>query len=132
MIHILIVSSDSKFSEALSSVLKTKREARYLRADSGKQGLSMIKDNDFHLVVTDEKLNAMTGLEFLEKLVSVNPMLNCAAASNLSHDEFHEASEGLGLLMSLPLEPKAEHVNKLMEHLQNILQQTIGNKPVIQ
>lgn len=127
MIHILIVSSENKFADVLTSILKEK-EVTIIRAESGNQGLSLVKEQDIHLVITDENLNDMTGLAFVEKLLSVNPMVNCAAASSLSHDEFHEASEGLGILMALPTEPGAEDVNKLVEHLQGILKVTVENR----
>ncbi|RJP81358.1 MAG: response regulator [Desulfobacteraceae bacterium] len=126
MIRILIVSSENVFADALTSIFKKKKEVTLTRAESGNQGLSMVKDQNYHLVITDEILSDMTGLEFAGKMLSVNPMINCAAASSLSHDEFHEASEGLGILMALPLKPGENHVNRLMEHLQKILQYTIS------
>jgi hypothetical protein len=45
----------------------------------------------------------MTGLKFVEKLVLTNPMINCAAVSSLSSKDFHAASEGLGILMPMPV-----------------------------
>jgi two-component SAPR family response regulator len=126
MICILVVSSENAFADDLTAILKKKKEVTLTRADSGNQGLSMVKDRNYHLVITDEILSDMTGLEFAGKMLFVNPMLNCAAASSLSHDEFHEASEGLGILMALPLNPGEDHVNRLMEHLQKILQYTIS------
>jgi two-component SAPR family response regulator len=128
MIRILIVSSENNFASSLFSILKDRNGVETLRSESGNKGLSMVRDWDFHLVIADEKLNDMTGLEFAKKLVSVNPIINQAIASSLSHDEFHEASEGLGILMALPLEPGEVHVNRLLENLQRILQQTIGDR----
>jgi len=128
MLRILIVSPENTFAASLLSILKDRNGVEVLRSESGNKGLSMVKERDFHLVIADENLNDMTGLEFAKKLVSVNPLINQAIASRLSHDEFHEASEGLGILMALPPEPGEIHVNHLLEYLQNILRQTIGDR----
>ncbi len=50
-----------------------------------------------------ENLGDMTGLEFIRAIVSKRPMVNCAAISSLASEDFHEASEGLGILMQLPV-----------------------------
>ena len=63
----------------------------------------------------------MTGLEFIEKVISKRPMVNCAAVSSLLPADFHEASEGLGILMQLPVRPDQEQAEKLLRQLKNIL-----------
>jgi len=85
----------------------------------------MLSNTPLDLVVVDEKLGDMTGIEFIETLVSVDPMINCAAVSPLPSDEFHENSEGLGILAQLPVQPganDAENLLKLLDHLKNLLQ----------
>jgi len=83
-----------------------------------------LKEETFDLIVIDEKLPEMNGLECIEKLISSNPMLNCAVISSLSPDEYHEASEGLGILMQLPEKPVKEDAAKLIDHLNTILNLT--------
>ena len=63
----------------------------------------------------------MTGLEFIKTVIVQKPMVNCAAVSSLLPDDFHEASEGLGILMQLPVRPGHEYAKYLLEHLKNIL-----------
>ena len=70
-----------------------------------KHPISRITEQSFDLVVTDEHLGDMTGLEFIEKMISKRPMVNCAAITSLLPADFHEASEGLGILMPLPVMP---------------------------
>ena len=81
----------------------------------------MIAERNFDLVVADEKLGDMTGLEFIRGVVAKNPMVNCAAVSSLMPEDFHEASEGLGILMQLPVRPGQEYAEKLLAHLKSIL-----------
>ena len=44
-------------------------------------------------------------LSLVQKLLTVNALVNTAVVSPLSDEEFHEASEGLGILGRLPEEP---------------------------
>ena len=72
------------------------------------------------LVVADEGLGDMTGLELAGKILSVNPMINCASVSRLSPEEYHEASEGLGVLAQLPIKPGKKHAEELVQRLKYI------------
>ena len=71
-------------------------------------------------MVTDERLGDMTGLEFAGRLLSVNPIINCAPVSRLSPEDFHEVSEGLGLMAQLPVQPSKEDAEKLLQRLRNL------------
>jgi YesN/AraC family two-component response regulator len=100
--------------------------------DSGQKALDKLSETSVDLVVTDKELGDMTGLEFAEKLLRVNPMINCAVLSSLPSDEFHEASEGLGVFAQLPLRPAKADAEKLLKDLKNLKNLTegitIGNK----
>ncbi|MFC1577457.1 response regulator [Thermodesulfobacteriota bacterium] len=120
MLKILLVSIDKTSMSALKAGFE-EHDVQTGWAESGGDALSMIAQRDFNLVVTDENLGDMTGLEFIKNVVSQNPMVNCAAVSTLLPEDFHEASEGLGILMQLPVRPKPEYAKELLEHLKSIL-----------
>ena len=42
-------------------------------ANSGEEGLSILEDNKFDLLITDLSLEGMTGLEILEKTKELSP-----------------------------------------------------------
>ena len=98
-----------------------KSDVHIVWAESGGIGMSMITKGNFDLVITDENLGDMTGLDFIQKIVSKRPMVNCAAVSSLTSEDFHEASEGLGILMQLPVRPGQEHAEILLGQLKHIL-----------
>jgi hypothetical protein len=50
-----------------------------------------------------------------------NAMINLAVVSSLSHEDFHEASEGLGILVQLPPSPGEEDGSKLFETITQIV-----------
>jgi len=101
-------------------------------AESGQNALDMLSETSVDLVVADKELGDMTGLEFAEKLLRVNPMINCAVLSPLPSDEFHEASEGLGVFAQLPVQPAKADAEKLLKGLKTLKDLTagitIGNK----
>lgn len=49
------------------------RHYNIFTALSGEEGLEIIKNNDIHLVITDQKMAGMSGVEFLEKVVESHP-----------------------------------------------------------
>jgi CheY-like chemotaxis protein len=89
-------------------------------SESGGKALDRVADTLFDLVVTDESLGDMTGLELAERMLSINPMIHCAALSSLSPKEFHEASEGLGLLAQLPAVPDKTQADELLQRLMDL------------
>ncbi len=120
MIRILLVNRDKASMSDLNAGL-AESDVHITWAESGGNGMSMITESNFDLVVTDENLADMTGLEFIQKIVSKRPMVNCAAVSSLTPEDFHEASEGLGILMQLPVRPGQEHAEILLGYLKKIL-----------
>ena len=68
------------------------------------------------------ELQDCTGLQFVKDLVAANPFVNCALASSLSHDAFHEATEGYGVFMQLQVPPTAQSAYDMIEHLKKIYQ----------
>ena len=120
MLKILLVSLDKTSMAALKAGFE-EHDVQTVWAESGRDALSMIAQRDFDLVVTDENLGDMTGLEFVKTLIALKPMVNCAAVSSLLPDDFHQVSEGLGILMKLPAKPGPEYAKELIEHLKSIL-----------
>jgi CheY-like chemotaxis protein len=119
MIRILIAGRDRLTRSAFKTALD-KRDAQTMCLESGREALSAVSESVFDLLVADEHLGDMTGLELIESIITRQPMLDCALASSLSPGDFHEASEGLGILMQLPVEPGKQEADQLLEHLKKI------------
>lgn len=124
MIGIIFISKEEDAFASLKSGLKRTDEVEWHQVDTSGKALEMISAEAIDLVVTDENIADMTGLEFAEKLVSVNPMVNCAVASSLSPEAFHRASEGLGILAQLPIRPDDKQATILLERLKEVLSLT--------
>lgn len=123
MIKILLVTSEKEPFSKFDKVLKQKDDVELSWAATGQNALETLSNNPVDLVIVNENIGDMTGIEFMKKLLSINPMINCAAVSPLSSDEFHEASEGLGVLVQLPVDPgelEAEDLLKRLKHLKDL------------
>jgi len=120
MIQALLVSSKRDSFSNLDSAF-AENDVAVTYTESGGKTLSMITDRSFDIIIADESLSDMTGLDLAKKLIAKNPMLNLAVVSALSFQDFHEASEGLGIMMQLSPGPKKFEAERLLTHLKNIL-----------
>ena len=126
MFEFLLVTSDKNALSALASALEKHDDAQLSWAESGSKALNMVSDTPVDLLITNEKLEDMTGLELATRLLSINPMINCAAVSTLSPDKFHEASEGMGLMAQLPSKPGGEEAERLFNRIKDLKDITAG------
>ena len=120
MLKVLLVSNSFESLSEVISVLKENDDIEVLHIGSGKTALEMVKTNAVDLVVTDEEIGDMSGLAFSKKLITTNPLINCVAVSSLSEKDFHEASEGLGLMTNLPVQPGRNETEELINNLRLI------------
>lgn len=124
MIRLLLVADKKERCLSLLSAFEKKEVITLHTENSGEAALAAVRTVIFDLVLVDENVGDMAGLELVERLVAVNPMINCAAISSLSKEDFHEASEGMGVLCSLPPCPSDQDVEKLLAHLGKVLDLT--------
>jgi two-component SAPR family response regulator len=87
---------------------------------SGEKALKHIAGGKTDLVVVDETLRDMTGTEWIRKAVKINPAVNTVAVSSLSAGNFHETTEGLGILFQLPVHPEKYHGEEVLRQLERI------------
>lgn len=120
MLKLLLVSRDDDSLSGLSSALGGRDDIELEISASGEQALARLSGKAVDLVVADEDLGDMTALDFSARLLKINPMINCAVVSTLSQEEFHEASEGLGIMAQLPKQPGAEDAERLIQTLKRI------------
>lgn len=128
MIHVLLITPDRRNFAALSTTLEAEK-ASLLWEAAGVTALEALRESPVDLVIADAALDDMTGLEFAERLVALNPMINCALVSPLEKEAFHEASEGLGIAMQLPPVPDPDDAKRLVAHLKQIMGYTRMTDP---
>ncbi len=121
MINIILITGENDALSDFESGLRQDKEIKIERVNSCEKAFDLISEKNFDLAVADENIAGTPGLEFVEKLVSINPLINCAVISSLGAKDFHEASEGLGVLTQIPLRPDQKHAKILLQKLKAVL-----------
>jgi signal transduction histidine kinase len=68
---VLVVDDEADNVDALERLFR--RKYNVLKATSGKQALKELENNDVSLIVTDQRMPNMTGVEFLEESMDTHP-----------------------------------------------------------
>jgi DNA-binding NtrC family response regulator len=120
MLSILLVGKNPEALANLADQLSLREGIAVSRASFGKEAWDILGKSKVDVVVTDEKLADGDALPFIKDLTKQKPLINCAMVSSLSPEDFHEATEGLGVFMQLPVDPGAEEALKMMQLLESI------------
>ena len=119
MIHTLIVSKDRQtFSKIEEVFAQSQFETDW--SDSGATALSLLLVKSYDLLIIEEALPDMTGKNFIESVVKTAPMINCVIASPQTKKKFHQAYEGLGVLMQFTIMPGRKEAQNLLDHYKQI------------
>jgi len=121
MLRILLVSARPETLRAFIEGLGSDPDVRLEQAGTGKEALDAVRNAFPHLAIVDSELLGTESLSLVSKLIEVNAMVNTAVLSPLSENEFHEASEGLGVLSALPLLPGRRDATELLRRLRDVL-----------
>lgn len=120
MLNILLVGKDPGSLADFAAELSQREGIRVSRAASEKEAWELLGKYRINVVVTDEKIADGSALSFVNELTKQQPLINCAMVSTLLPKDFHEATEGLGVFMQLPVDPGAEEVAKMVQLLESI------------
>jgi hypothetical protein len=72
-------------------------------------------------VVVDSQLPDFKPLDLALEIIKVNAMVQTAVVSSLPDEDFHEQSEGLGVLARIPPDPSAEDAVEVIGMLKSFL-----------
>ena len=120
MLSILLVGKDLATQASFADELSQREGIRVSRAESAKEAWAYLNNCKVDVVVTDEQLADGAALPFVHLLTKKMPLINCAMVSSLTADDFHEATEGFGIFMQLPINPGAKEAAKMMQLLESI------------
>lgn len=103
----LIIVATNRADELASFLgpLRAMDGARVALAVDGAATLDLVRAEAPDFVIVDEGLADMQPFDLVLEIMKINAMVNTVAMSGLSDEDFHEASEGLGILACVPLLP---------------------------
>ena len=87
---------------------------------SGAETLEQLAHDQIQIVAVDKKLDDMDGLDLINRVAEQHPFVNSAPVSSSTSADFHEETEGLGVLMQLPDPPDSEAAAALLSHYRSI------------
>ena len=105
--RILVVTRRQKEIFPFADTLAKSTEAELSFANNVADAIASAKYMPPAFMVLDENLDEGSPLELAVRLMAINAMINVAVISPLESVAFHEASEGLGILASVPPNPAA-------------------------
>jgi DNA-binding NarL/FixJ family response regulator len=121
MLHIVLATARPEAMQAFAAALSANPEVHLDHMVSGAEALEAARTAAPHLVIVDTDLPDTAPLDLVQKLLMVNAMVNTAVVSPLSDEEFHEASEGLGILSRLTEKPGESDAANLLGKLKSVL-----------
>jgi DNA-binding NarL/FixJ family response regulator len=121
MLRIVFATARAQAMQAFTAALATTQEVDLKYVVSGAEALEAARTSAPHLMIIDSDLPDDKPLDLVQKLLTVNAMVNTAVVSHLSEEEFHEASEGLGVLERLPDNPGESDAADLLGKLKVVL-----------
>jgi response regulator RpfG family c-di-GMP phosphodiesterase len=68
---LLIVDDEPDVCDSVHDLLR--REFRVLKAHSGQEGFRLMQEEEVHIIMTDQRMPQITGVELLAKVKSRNP-----------------------------------------------------------
>ena len=81
----------------------------------------LIRDTPPVLAILDLELEGKALRQAVIDIMMINASVHTAVVSDMDPDEFHEATEGLGILMPLPTFPKADDAERLLKALAGVM-----------
>jgi DNA-binding response OmpR family regulator len=121
MLRILLATQRPEALRSFAGTFASDPEVSLDLSASGAETLSAVRIFSPHLVVIDFDLPDVDSLDLVKELLMVNAMVNTAVVSPLSEHQFHEASEGLGVLARLPTEPVKKDAVELLGKLRRVI-----------
>jgi CheY-like chemotaxis protein len=117
---ILLATSRPEDLQAFASAIEGREKHALILADTAEAALEAAKRRKPDLVVLDRQVNGADAMTIARLLLEVNAFIHTALLSDLPEADFHEASEGLGVLMKLPMTPSAGDAELLLARLDEI------------
>jgi CheY-like chemotaxis protein len=114
--RLLIADDDAGFRETVQEILTPRFET--IAVDSGEAAIDVVRHSPVHLILTDEHMPAMGGVETVSILRSMNADLPCILITADLTDELRRRAEMIRFYAVLKKPP---HPRRLLETVENAL-----------
>lgn len=111
---ILLISVRGDHLIEFSDALQLKGEVSLTVATTFEAAVHQLADSQPALIVVDEEVGGLSGLDVVRRLMEVNAFIDTAVLSSMDEETFHQHSEGLGILARLPLQAGKQDAQRLL------------------
>ena len=119
-LKVILVSKEADYFNEFSSALDDCTSLKISCITSGTEALAAAGESGVDVVAAAETVAEGSGLDLIKQLVKKNPFINTALVSPLSHEDFHEVTEGFGVFMQLSPQPGKGDADTFCELLAKI------------
>lgn len=116
-LRILLASGARQRLAPLATGLWMNTEAELHQTAGTAEAMTMLRQRPIELVVVDEELVDAPGIELVRLVARNHPFVYCALVSRLPEEQFHELTEGLGVLMQLSSPPQLSEAKAILAQL---------------
>ena len=120
MYKVLLAAAQPETLARLAAGMEEDGRTHIYWAQDDQEVLTLTQELAPQLVVIDGQGREKEAFDLVSKLLTVNAMTNTAVVSAMDEQEFHETSEGLGILMPLPPDPGEELAKGLLDKLLSV------------
>lgn len=98
------------------SVLQNQEDITLQIFSSGDELLTFVEQNKPQLVIIDQKISEDNPLDLVIGILTINAMTNTAMITSMDEEQWHEKSEGLGMLPAIPDPPSKKDGQTLLKN----------------
>ncbi|WP_456385839.1 response regulator [Desulfolithobacter sp.] len=122
MYTLLLVSPRKEELGDFTAALASTPDITLKQVDSGDDALRAAREHTPHLVIIDQEIRDKNNppLELVMELLGINAMMNTTMITSMDAEEWHEKSEGLGMMEPLPDPPTEKDALTLLERFRKM------------
>jgi len=114
----LVSNNHAKWSDFNTEI--TNSGAQIHKMDSLENAQENMKKQAPSLIILDLDMEGKAMRDAVISLLTINASVHSVVVSSMGAEEFHEFTEGLGILMSLPVTPTVENAKDVLSVLSDL------------
>jgi DNA-binding NtrC family response regulator len=110
---ILLVTTRSSQMLPFTEELLRETRMQLITVGSADEALDAARRKKIVLAIVDDRIAETAGLDLIKRLIEIDAFMHTAVLSDAGEEDFHNRSEGLGVLARLALMPDQKDARRL-------------------